>query len=169
MSTFQDKTGASWSIELPIGAVLRVKRESNGRFNLLDPTPLMDKLIGDELEFWELLWHLIEPQARQQQVSPEMFGDRLAADCLFAARRLFFLEWADFFRQLHRPDRAATVEKVAQYLAQAMELTLQKLASPEMRALDQQVELKIQRTLNDSFGELQASLASIPGPSPGGN
>lgn len=171
MTTFKDKTGAAWSIELPIGTVLRIKRESNDRFNLFDPTPLMDKLIGDELEFWELLWHLVEPQAKQQQpaVSAEMFGERLAADCLFEARRLFFLEWTDFFRQLHRPDRAATVEKIAQYLDQAMQLTTQKLASPEMGQLDQQITLKMQRTLNDSFGELQASLASIPVPLPGEN
>jgi hypothetical protein len=72
---------------------------------------LADKLIDDDAEFWELLWHLITPQAAERNITADQFGKLMAANCLADARRLFFEEWADFFRQLHRPDKAATVEK----------------------------------------------------------
>lgn len=168
MRQFKDKEAAAWTIDLTIGTVARVKATSEGRFNLIDPAPqLADALARDELTFWELLWHLVEPQAQQRNVSAEAFGQAMAADCLHHARRLFFEEWTDFFRQLHRPDKQAVVEKAAQYLAKAMELTHAKLASPEMNELDRLVEQRMQASLNASFGKLRASLASTPAASPG--
>jgi hypothetical protein len=167
---FKDKHGGSWSLDITIGLVARVKAASDGRFNLLDPgAELADELARDELAFWELLWHLVEPQARERNVNAEAFGESMAADCLHKARQLFFEEWTDFFQQLHRPDKRAVVEKAAKYLAKAMELTVAKLASPEMDELDRIIERRMQASLNDSFGKLRASLESIPGPSPGGS
>jgi hypothetical protein len=69
----------------------------------------------------------------------------MAANCLADARRFFFEEWADFFHQLHRPDKAATVETMAKYLAKAIKLTTEKLASPEMAKLDQKSRAKMAR------------------------
>ena len=37
MNEFKDTSGNRWTIDLPIGTVLRVKAESDGRLNLLDP------------------------------------------------------------------------------------------------------------------------------------
>ena len=168
MRQFKDKDAASWTIDLTVGTVMRVKSSSDGRFNLIDPgAKLADELARDELVFWELLWHLAEPQARDRKIDAQAFGRAMAADCLHNARRLLFEEWTDFFRQLHRPDKQAVVEKAAQYLAKAMELTLAKLASPEMTELDQIIERRMQTSLNDSFGKLRASLESTPGHSPG--
>ena len=170
MRPSKDRESGTWSIDLTIGEVRRVKAASDGRFNLIDPAPILaDQLATDELEFWELLWHLVEPQAKSRQVSAEKFGDLMAADCLHNARRLFFEEWTDFFRQLHRPDKQAVVEKAAKYLATAMELTAAKLASPEMADLDQRVANRMQTSLNESFGKLLDSLESIPATSPGDN
>ena len=63
----------------------------------------------------------------------------------------------------------AVVQKVAAYLAKAMELTAAKLASSEMREIDQLVESRMQSSLNESFGQLRDSLALTPGRSPGGS
>src|SRR5262245_1606267 len=170
MREFQDKQGGRWTIDLSFGTILRVKGASSGRFNLIDPGPkLADELARDELTCWELLWHLVEPQARERQVTAEQFGLAMAADCLHQARRLLFEEWTDFFRQLRRPDKQAVVEKAAQYLAKAMELTLAKLASPEMAELDELIHSRMQASLNESFGRLRASLESTPAASPGGS
>jgi hypothetical protein len=167
MRQFKDKNGQDWTIDLPIGTVLRVKSISEARFNLLEPTGLCDKLVQDDGEFWELLWHLVSPQAAERSIDAEKFGLLMAAECLAHARRLFFEAWADFFHQLHRPDKAAAVEKMALYLAKAIELTTEKLKSPEMQKLDQKVEAKMRSTLNNSFGELLDSLESTPARSPG--
>jgi len=170
MREFKDRDAAGWVIDLTIGAVMRVKSASEGRFNLIDPgAKLADELATDEGTFWELLWHVVEPQARERSVTAEAFGRAMAADCLHNARRLFFEEWADFFRQLHRADKQAVVEKAAKYLAKAMELTVAKLTSPEMNELDLLVERRMQADLNESFGKLRASLELTPEDSPGGS
>ena len=46
LNQFKDTEANVWTIDLPIGTVLRVKRESEGRLNLLDPQHenLADKL-----------------------------------------------------------------------------------------------------------------------------
>jgi hypothetical protein len=95
---FQDQSDAKWQIDLAFGQVMRVKVASEGRFNLLEPRDLADRLAQDEAEFWELLWYLVEPQARERGTSAEQFGRAMAADCLHEARRQFFAEWDDFFR-----------------------------------------------------------------------
>ena len=167
MREFKDSSGQAWKLDLPIGTVARLKTASEGGFNLFDPTPYCEKLATDEGYFWELLWHLIEPEATERKVTAEQFGKLMAADCLLAARRLFFSEWLDFFQKLGRLDKAAVVQKVAEYLDKAMALTQAKLASPEMSQIDQLVEHRMQTSLNDSFGKLRASLESTPGPSHG--
>lgn len=170
MRPFKDRESGAWSIDLTIGEVARVKLATSGRFNLIDPAPkLADELASDELAFWELLWHIVEPDAVRRQITAETFGRLMAADCLHLAREQFFAEWIDFFRQLHRPDKAAVVEKAAQYLAKAMELTAAKLASPQMAELDALLARRMETSLNDSFGKLLDSWASIPADSPGDN
>jgi chemotaxis regulatin CheY-phosphate phosphatase CheZ len=165
---FKDKSAGTWTIDLNFGAVLRVKAATSGRFNLIDPgAKLADELAQDEGTFWELLWHVIEPQAAERQIDAAKFGELMAANCLHDARRLLFEEWTDFFRQLHRPDKAAVVEKAAQYLAKAMELAAAKLTGTDMALLDQRVEERMQASLNESFGKLLASLEPTPALSPG--
>jgi len=161
MPQFTDKTGQSWLVELPFGAVIRIKASSNGKYNLLDAA-LAKTLATDEAEFWEVLWHLITPQARERNVSADDFGQIMAAECLFEARRLFFDAWTDFFRRLHRPEAATAVEKINHYVSRAIELTKGRLTGPEMAEMDLLIEARMETNLNDLFGALRGSLASIP-------
>ena len=168
MRQFKDTAGGSWDIDLSIGNVMRVKGASEGRFNLISPAKeLHDELTTDEGTFWELLWFLVEMQAKERNITAEQFGKAMAADCLHDARRLFFEAWRDFFHQLARADKMAVVEKAAQYMNKAMELTVAKLKSPDMTKVDQLAEQRMTAALNKSFGELLDSLESTPAPSPG--
>jgi hypothetical protein len=58
------------------------------------------------------------------------------------------------------------VEKVAQYLEQAMKLVQDKIAA-EGKTLDAKVTSRMQRQLNATFGDLLASLDAIPEATPG--
>lgn len=169
MREFKDNIGQAWNIDLSIGNVMRVKAASESRFNLFEPGQIGEQLAIDEAFFWELLVYLCEPQANDRKTTAEQFGALMASDCLHEARRSFFDAWLDFFQKLRRQDKAAVVQKVAAYLAKAMELTAAKLASPEMAQIDQLVESRMQASLNESFGQLRDSLASTPGLSPGGS
>ena len=83
MRSFTDKSDQTWQIDLTVGAVMRVKSSSEGRFNLFDPGPKMaDELATDEGTFWELLWHLIEPQARERKIDAEALRLKLLVESL---------------------------------------------------------------------------------------
>ena len=174
--TFKDIKGGEWHIEpLTIGAVLRVKRDSDGRFNLLEPgeafasngngkpRALFEVLQFDVVEFWETLAHLLAPEIADRGLTAATFGELLAGDALVEAQDLFFIEWQSFFRQLRRPDQAVAMEKLASYKAKAVGLMKARIAGPELQRMDMLVNDKIETILNDSFGSLAASLEPTPG------
>lgn len=171
MAVFKDKANNRWTIDLPVGTVLRVKSESGGKYNLLEPESklgertLLAALWEDMAEFWELLWHVVEPQAKAmaEPVTAEKFGELMAAECLVEAQLAFWQEWQAFFHHLQRPDRAAALGRMQRHTAKALEMLRTKLADPAMAEMDRLTEAKMQATLNKSFSKLQESLASIPG------
>lgn len=150
MALFSDKNGKKWSIDLTIGAVDRVKRGTDGRVNLLHPESLVEgdqlqvRLMLDLLEFWEVLYLLVEPQCQREGVTAEQFGELMSADCLVSAQSVFCREWRDFFRKLQRLELATTLEKMqswteaarAKLNAAIAKLPLQQLDDQTMRKLD---------------------------------
>jgi len=184
MPTFKDTKGNGWPIEpLTIGTVLRVKTASEGKFDLLEPMKpfrsqptngepatadptqaetLLQVLQFDFLEFWEMLGHLLAPEIEKRGMTLDSFGEVLAGDGLVQAQTIFFREWTSFFRQLRRLDVATAMEKLTQYMEKAIEGVKARMAAPEMAAMDATVGRKIDSILNKSFGDLQASLESIP-------
>lgn len=173
MQSFKDKTGKEWSIELPIGTVMRIKSATNGRFDLFESSrpsgsdsaalPLSTLLASDIPTFWELLWYLIEPQANAANVTPEQFGIAMAGDCLIVAREVFFREWRDFFRLLQRPDQVLVLEKTSLWMAQALEKVRAKTNDPKLQELDKMVETEMDRNLNGLFGQMLESAESTLG------
>lgn len=175
VGTFKDTHGQSWEIgTLTIGDVLRVKRDSGGRFDLLEPAaktkmadgsdgpPLFELLQFDVVAFWELLAYLIAPAITEKNMTAESFGQVMAGDGLMEAKDLFFSEWASFFRRLRRPDHAAALEKTVAYTAKAVKALEARTAGKELDRVDQAVNSKIEAALNESFGSLLASLDSTP-------
>ena len=175
MKEFKDKDGGRWKIDLPFGEIVRIKSQSSGRFNLLEPnekpgggeqtlTMLLD---SDLAEFWELLWLVVEPQATAKGVSPAQFGELMAADCLITAQAAFFDEWRDFFRLLRRPDQAAALEKLAKYREAALEAVTERLTDPRLKAIDAKATNRIQaeskRLFSDLLDRAESSLGDTPG------
>jgi len=131
--------------------------------------PLSQLLHMDLAVFWDCLWLLLEPVANERNIGVVQFGKLMSGSCLYLAQAAFFKEWADFFRQIQRPNEAAALEKLCAYQAKAVELISVKLAGQEMKDLDAMVATQMESTLNDSFGKLRDSLASIPDPTRSGN
>lgn len=173
MKKFQDSQGGQWEIDLTIGNIFRVKDVSAGRFDLFEPkkevdgVPLGQLLDESDAVFWELLCHLIEPQAELKKLTIPEFGKLMAADCWPVARRIFFEAWIDFFQSLQRPDKALPLEKLAKYQAKALELVKAKLDDQRLKDLDPKVYAKMQSALNSSFSQSLDSLESTLAPSPG--
>jgi hypothetical protein len=175
MRQFTDRDRRTWQIDLNIGNVFHVKSESDGKFDLLDPThdvagrPLQIVLMADLLEFWRLLWLLVEPQAKTLAVTAENFGQSMAAECLVAAQQEFFAEWRDFFLSLRRPDAALSVQSQEKTLTLAVEMVTEKVKQIDQGKLQQKIHTEVRKAVDAAFGTVQASLDAIPGPTPGGN
>lgn len=157
-ATFKDSTDRKWNIELPFGEAKRVKHESEGRFDLLDSKELPKLLQEDLAEFWELLWHVIEPQAVAAGIGAEQFGKEMTPALVMEARDQFFKVWADFFRSLRREEVAIALEKMAAYTVQGIEMVRQKLSPEQLLEVDTKTLAKMQTKLNEEFGNLLASL-----------
>lgn len=170
MRSFKDSKSNTWDISLPFGAIARVKSESDGKFNLLEPLgdDLYKRLNSDLGEFYEVLWFLVRPQAESKGFNAEQFGELIAADCIFEAHRKFFEEWADFFRNLQRKEVAVALETTAALNAKALE-AINRRVEAETKGLVERTTPKINELLNSEFGNFQALLDKTLGPAPGGN
>jgi hypothetical protein len=117
--------------------------------------------IDEDLEiFWELLWHVIEPQAVVKKIDAAEFGKRMAADCIVSAQIAFIREWFDFFQKLQRPELAAALEKTNQIKERAIQKIRERLPA-EMSRHDDRINAAIDKQLSESFSTLEADLASI--------
>lgn len=174
MKQFNDKNGRAWQIDLTIGTVMRV-RSVRPEFDLLDPAlqadgqPLQLSLSMNLRTFWEMLWLILEPQARLRDISAEQFGEAMAADCLIEAQIAFFAEWRDFFHSLRRPDAAMAVETQAKTMTAAMKLVATRIATLDQADLMKRIESQLEKRISGNFGKLRASLDAIQEDSPGDN
>lgn len=170
--TFKDNRGEEWIVALPYGTVVRVRKESQGRFDLLEPfaTDLQDRLRMDTVEFWELLQLLTEPQANARGISAAEFGERMASACVFDAQRAFFAEWVDFFRGSQRPDVAEGLAQIWTVHEKALAVLLDKVKeSKQLQTAATRTAEKIGQEMTRAFDTLAQRCESIPSPTPGEN
>ncbi|MCC7408660.1 MAG: hypothetical protein IT442_11360 [Phycisphaeraceae bacterium] len=173
MKTFTDNASRSWTIQLTLDAVKRVRNLVG--INLLeleggDP-PLLTRLGTDVLLLCDVIYALIKPQADQRQgggVSDEQFAAALGGDAILAAQTAFYEELVDFFRGLHRGD----LVKVVQMQRRMIDLAVARI---ETRIDGFDLEAAVRSTLcavsegsesnrGGSSMSLPASSASTPGP-----
>ena len=167
MHKFSDRNGRQWSIDLTIGTVARVRKESGKRFDLLDPSSVVDGeklstvLDEDLATVYEVLWHIVEPQAVAAGITAEQFGESMAADCIIAAQAALFAEWLDFFRAVQRPDLATALDMLTTARTRLAKAVAARMSTIDVEATRAKMDSMIDRTLGQSFGGLQERLASI--------
>lgn len=168
MRQFTDPNGNAWTIDLDIGTVARIRSVTEKRIDLLAPASkvdgvdLYDVLISDLVEFWGVLWHVVEPQASGRGVNAEQFGKLLAGPVLIAAQQAFFAEWSDFFRRIQRGDMAAPLEVITAAHAKMLSVVSSQSARLPMAETISRMEATIETQLGTSFMSLADSLASTP-------
>ena len=167
MRKFRDRNGREWSIDLTIGTVARVRKESGKRFDLLDPSSVVDGeklstvLDEDLAAVYEVLWYIVEPQAVAAGITAEQFGEAMAADCIIAAQAALFAEWLDFFRDVQRPDLATALDMLTTARTRLAKAVAAKMAAIDVDATKTAMQAKIDLTLGQSFGDLQGQLDAI--------
>lgn len=167
VARFKDSQGNEWSIVLAIGDVQRVRRESNGRYDLIQPTgeidgkQLIDAILDDPVTAWEVLWYLIEPQAINRTITAEKFGELMTVDCVVAATNLLLEVWADFFRQCQRHEMAQSIRLMLAGRRKLIETVERQLTREMTSEITAKLERTIEKQSGEAFSSLQASLALI--------
>jgi hypothetical protein len=115
MKTFVDTTGQSWTIQLTINSVKRVRELLD--VNLLDlmggDPPLLTRLGTDIVLLCDVIFALVRIQADDAKITDEQFGKALGGEAIQAASVAFYDELISFFLGVGRRDvvRAITAQR----------------------------------------------------------
>jgi hypothetical protein len=98
MSAFKDSTGHEWQIEITVGSLSKVKNETGLNLAIASKDAAwLEAVYGDPAKFAEILWSLCERQAKDANVSPEEFANRLTGPVIEAASEQLVVSVCDFF------------------------------------------------------------------------
>jgi hypothetical protein len=159
MHSFKDTQDRTWSVEINVSAVKRVRGLLKiDLYRVVDDGfKGLSEIIGDPVQLVDLVYVLCKSEADQRQVSDEDFGRSMGGDALLAAADAFVEELVDFFPE---PRARSALRKVIETGRQLKDRLIDR-AEVQINDLDPQREAE---TLIASWTASQASSASTPAP-----
>ncbi len=160
MKTFQDNAGRTWTIDINIDAVKRVRTLC--QVDLLDAVrgKLLELLSEDPILLCDLLYALCRDEALANNVTDEEFGRALAGDVIEHATLALLEELVAFFPPGKRRVLAKALKKLAELKQMALDVAEQRLDSLELN----QTMAQTLTGSGGSSGSLPASSAATPAP-----
>ncbi len=162
MKTFNDNAARTWTVQINVDAIKRVRDLVS--VNLLEVIDgkLLDRLISDPILLCDVIYAICKTDADQKNISDVDFGRAMAGDAIDSATTALLEELVDFFPQAKRRVLAKALAKLQKLQTAALAAVETRLDSPE---LDRQMALRLAQ-LENSSGSAPESLASPPVPSP---
>lgn len=162
MKTFNDNAARSWTVQVNVDAIKRVR--DLAQVNLLEVVEgkLLERLISDPILLCDVIYCLCKPEADSKSVSDVDFGRAMGGDSIDGATTALLEELVDFFPQAKRRVLAKALAKLQKLQTAALAAVETRLDSPE---LDRQMALRLAQLENSSGSALESS-ASPPAPSP---
>ncbi len=132
MQKFVDRKSNVWVVEIDTSTLRRVKAVTG--VNLLECVEgdLIERLSSDVLLLVDVLYAILQPQADQQQITDEQFGEGLAGDVITDATTALLEAMVAFFPEPRRRLLKTAAAKYAAVQTKAMEMVQAKLESPEL-------------------------------------
>tara|TARA_A100001391_G_scaffold154773_2_gene112563 strand:- start:3521 stop:4027 length:507 start_codon:yes stop_codon:yes gene_type:complete len=157
MPQFADKTGRVFDCSISFGIARTLKNRDENPIDLLDPDDL-SRVLSDPYERFDLLFSIIESQAKAAELDADAFGLRVATrQCYIDAHAALTEALSDFFHMMDRPDLAAVIELAIESTGKLQQLAVDKIRGPETRA-------KIDAEISRVNQELDAAMKdSTPG------
>lgn len=151
MKVFKDNKGRTWTIEINIATVRRVR--SMLTVNLLEAVSgkLIERLQSDVILCVDIIYVLCKKEADALGVGDEDFGTALAGDALNDAVDAFLEELADFFPAGERAALRKTILKFNAVKTKALALVGTYIDSDELT-----------RKIDDSLKSITGSSGSSP-------
>jgi len=161
MKTFTDTVGRSWTVEVNVAAVKRLRTLLGvDVVNLKTLAGTITSLIGDPVLLCNVVYVVCKPEVDRLGISDEEFGAAMGGDALENATTAFLEELAAFFPTRRRALLQQALALMDQVEAEAARLAAATLDGPELRA---EIE-RILSTAGSSSGSSPGSSESTPTP-----
>ncbi len=140
MKMFRDSDGRSWEVVLNVAQMKRVRAALGvdlanvialGKDGAVR-VDLLDRIANDPCLLVDILWVLVEGQAKERGVTDEGFGSALAGDSIDAATRALLDELVEFFPGAKRLFLAKAVELSRKFAGEWTSVLEKALADPEL-------------------------------------
>ena len=154
MKTFNDNAGRSWTVQINVDAIKRVR--DLAQVNLLEVVEgkLLERLISDPILLCDVIYSLCKSQADSGGVSDVDFGRAMGGDAIDGATTALLEELVDFFPQAKRRVLAKALAKLQKLQTAALAAVETRLDSPE---LDRQMAARLAQLENSSGSAPESS------------
>ena len=168
MKTFCDNAGRTWTVQVNVDAIKRVR--DLAKVNLLEVVEgkLLERLISDPVLLCDVIYCVCQPEADTKGISDADFGRAMAGDAIDGATTALLEELVDFFPQGKRRVLSKALAKLKHLETAALAVVETRLESPELekRMAAQLAQLAAPPSPGTSSGNVPASSASSPDLSP---
>jgi hypothetical protein len=176
MRTFCDNAARTWTVQINVDAIKRVR--DLAQVNLLEVVEgkLLERLISDPVLLCDVIYCVCKPEADAKAIADTDFGRAMAGDAIDSATTALLEELVDFFPQGKRRVLSKALAKLKALETAALTAVETRLDSPELekRMAAQLAELAEApppvppptSSPGNSSGSAPESSASIPAPSP---
>jgi hypothetical protein len=160
MKTFTDNAGRTWTVQVNVDAIKRVR--DLAKVDLLEVVEgkLIERLIADPVLLCDVLYCLCKPEADARNLCDSDFGRAMGGDAIDHATTALLEELVDFFPQGRRRVLSKALAKLRKLEETALAAVEARLDSPE---LEKRLAAELARIEPGSLsGSAPASSASIP-------
>jgi len=153
---FKDTAGRTWSVEITIDTARRVRDRVGVDLLSTKLLDLLESVLGDLVLLCDVLFVIVEPQARERAVTDSEFGKSMAGDALWEGSKAF-LEGIRLFTPNPRDrDRVGKFTRL-----------LMKASEKEGTKQDEAMEALQVHLLGPDSGQPSSSSQALPASSPG--
>ena len=140
MQIFKDRDGREWQVVLNVFQMKRVRAALGvDLINVIEldkdgqvRVDMIDKIANDPCLLVDILWVLVEEQAKAINVTDEQFGAALAGESIENASKAFLDELVDFFPGAKRLFLKKAVELSRKYTGDWTQVLEKALNDPEL-------------------------------------
>lgn len=137
MRDFKDNTGRTWSVQIDVDAVRRVRTALQLNLVAADFEGTLKRLLDDPVLLCDAIYIVCKPRADADRVSPEDFGRAMAGDVIEQATKAFLEELANFTPNPRDRARVHEVLKAMWTLAERIRDRADRETAEAIRKADQ--------------------------------
>ena len=132
MKTFSDNAARTWTVQVNVDAVKRVR--DLAQVNLLEVVDgkLLERLVSDPILLCDVIYAVCKPEADAKSVTDVDFGRAMAGDAIDTATTALLEELVDFFPSGKRTVFRKALEKLKKLEGIALETATKRLESDEL-------------------------------------